>query len=305
MSTTCVYHLKDYYNYRNNIQLDKSIIYNIQNIMSKLDVQSCYTNSITKTKHDDKRDKIRSKNKSNKFSIASNNSLSGLSKVIDVSESTSIIDKIRSNLNKLAPKNYEVIKNEILTDIDDALNDSELENDVYDVILSVLTTNDFYSEMYTDIYMLIAKRHEALNTKFNEYYRNYVDSFHDIIHVSPNDDYGEFCKQKKKNDRRCFFTKFIVNLIEKHNYDIDSEYLINIMSDVFFTKMDGARLDDLDELMVNVSLLYSNKKCQKEFEKKLVNYDLSFMDIFNNIVSKEYENINQKTYFKVMDLLEI
>lgn len=300
---SCVYDLQNYHQYKINYPLDDDILSNIKMVMSKLEVPNTFTSSPSKLKFDDKKDKmLKPKSKGNKFLVGTSE-LKTESKSLIGNET--IVDRIRSNLNKLTPKNYNEMKSGIVDEIKEAIKDDQFENEVYNVILSVLTTNDFYTDIYVNIYVLIEKECDKLHSKFIEYFDKYVESFNDINQINSTEDYGEFCKQKKKNHKRICFTKFIIKLIDSHKYSLNYEHLMYIMSEVFFNKIENNKLDDLDELMLNVVLLYSSKQCKEIFLNKKLCNNLSLMDILHKITNNEYKNIHQKTIFRVMDLLEI
>jgi hypothetical protein len=203
--TSNKYNLKFYYDvekFGTVEEIDEKTISLINNLAKRVGAPNYQKTPIFK-----KRVKYNKKNELNEWNDLRNFKITKLEKKENATDI--IVDKIRSNLNKLTKDNYELIKTEIIDLINnDVDTNKEMLKEVVTCIFDIGKTNFFWSDIY-------AKLYKDLSDKFhlNEIYKvdinTYTELFKDIEYVDPDDDYNSFCKNNKINENRKAFSKFL------------------------------------------------------------------------------------------------
>ena len=101
-----------------------------------------------------KRVKYNKKNELNEWNDLRNFKITKLEK--KVNDTDIIVDKIRSNLNKLTKDNYELIKTEIIDLINnDVDTNKNVERSCYMYFYMEIKTNFFWSDIYAKLYRIV------------------------------------------------------------------------------------------------------------------------------------------------------
>lgn len=220
------------------------------------------------------------------------------------------IDLIRSHLNKMTEKNYTDQAENIMNVLKHVLESSSIEEDVMRVgnaIFEIASNNRFYSKLYADLYTLLIKKFELMETIFENNLRTYLGIFENIEHGNSNEDYDKFCKINKDNEKRKSLSSFFVNLTLNEVISIEKlkGLLCTLMNTlVLFVSQDNKK-NEVDELIENIFILY-NKDWMAD-----CSIDICGDTFMNHVVkfahskAKTYPSLSNKTIFKFMDMIEM
>jgi hypothetical protein len=212
-----------------------------------------------------------------------------------------IVDKIRSNLNKLTRDNYDIIKTEIIDLINNDVNNNlVMLKEVVTCIFDIGKTNFFWSEIYAKLYKELDDVFN-LKTVYGLDLNTYTDLFKDIQYVDPDDDYNQFCKLNKTNENRRAFSKFLTFIMMEGLIDV--EIVKNIVVDLLklFDEYvnDKEKVHELDEIVGNILIFatYDNGcLCELKLNDKI--------EDISNMNAKKFDGLTQKIIFKCCDFVD-
>jgi len=220
------------------------------------------------------------------------------------------IDVIRSALNKMSEKNYEVQTKNILEVLDELIEKNATHEDMLKVgnsIFEIASNNRFYSKLYADLYSELIKKYEIMQIIFENNFNTFLEIFNNIQHVNSEDDYNLFCQINKENERRKSLSSFFVNLTL--NGIIKKEKLVDLTSHLLSQVIEYINIEnkklEVDEMIENISILYN--KIWIETCDNTINGE-KFMDIVKQLAhskSKKFPSLSNKSIFKFMDMIEM
>jgi len=216
------------------------------------------------------------------------------------------MNEIRSCLNKISAKNYEINKNQMI-ELMDSLSEKpcELEK-IANFIFDIASTNKFFSEIYAELYKCLIEKFQIFTDVLNQFLEKFTDSMRSIKYVDQKDDYDAFCKYNKANDYRKATSVFIVNLVKKNV--LEKEFLLKLISEiqcVLFEYIDSENMvNEVDEMTENIYLLvtesHSIMKTNQEWNSKIIGNikSLSILKV------KEKQSLSSRAIFKYMDIMD-
>ena len=151
------YNLSFYHKIEDNGNLEEineNTIQLINNLAKRVGAPNYQKTPIFKKKYS----KHGKKNELTNWNELRNFKVTKLEKKLD--DTNIIIDKIRSNLNKLTKDSYDIIKTEIIDLINNDVEDKKMLKEVVTCIFDIGKTNFFWSEIY-------AKLYKDLSVKYN------------------------------------------------------------------------------------------------------------------------------------------
>ena len=295
--TSNKYNLKFYYDvekFGNVEEIDEKTISLINNLAKRVGAPNYQKTPIFK-----KRVKYNKKNDLNEWNDLRNFKITKLEK--KVNDTDIIVDKIRSNLNKLTKDNYELIKTEIVDLINnDVDTNKEMLKEVVTCIFDIGKTNFFWSDIY-------AKLYKDLSDKFhlNEIYKvdinTYTELFKDIEYVDPDDDYNSFCKNNKINENRKAFSKFLTFIMIEGLIEVSivKNIVVDLLSKFNTFLNDKNKVHELDEVVANILIFATFDNgclCELKLNDKI--------EEISNMNSKTYPGLTQKIVFKCCDFVD-
>ena len=295
--TSNKYNLKFYYDvekFGNIEEIDEKTISLINNLAKRVGAPNYQKTPIFK-----KRVKYNKKNELNEWNDLRNFKITKLEK--KVNDTDIIVDKIRSNLNKLTKDNYELIKTEIIDLINnDVDTNKEMLKEVVTCIFDIGKTNFFWSDIY-------AKLYKDLSDKFhlNEIYKvdinTYTELFKDIEYVDPDDDYNSFCKNNKINENRKAFSKFLTFIMIEGLIEVSivKNIVVDLLSKFNTFLNDKNKVHELDEVVANILIFATFDNgclCELKLNDKI--------EEISNMNSKTYPGLTQKIVFKCCDFVD-
>jgi hypothetical protein len=179
-------------------------------------------------------------------------------------------------LNKISAKNvetqYAVILDNVRAIFEKYTFDSTEGQKTIQTILQNCQKNKFYSEIYTQIYIRIAREYPVFaGAVLDENFAAYLDSFKNMKFVDPNVNYDEYCNYNKENEARKSVALFYVNLM-KHGGAAGAaaeggaifkcERVLACMRallDYVFLYIDEEnRTNEVEEITENINVIFTN-----------------------------------------------
>ena len=291
------YDLKFYYDiekYGNVEEIGVNTISLINNLAKRVGAPNYQKTPIFK-----KRIKYNKKNESTEWKELRNFKITKLQK--KENDTDIIVDKIRSNLNKLTKDNYHIITTEIVDLINnDVDTNKEMLKEVVTCIFDIGKTNYFWSDIY-------AKLYKDLSDKFNlnEIYKvdinTYTELFKNIEYVDPDDDYNNFCKNNKINENRKAFSKFLTFIMIEGliKVSIVKNIVIDLLNKFNGFLNDKNKVHELDEVVANILIFATFDNgclCELKLNNKI--------EEISNMNSKAYPGLTQRIVFKCCDFVD-
>lgn len=221
------------------------------------------------------------------------------------------IDNIRSNLNKMSIKTYDEINTNVISNIDELINQNislEESNKISSIIFDIVSSNRFYSKLYANLYSNLISKYDFIRLVFKEKEASLCDILNNVHYVSPDENYDLFCKMNNENEKRKALISFFVNLVL---YDVIvvgkiEELLIQLLDNLNILIKEENKKFVVDEYIEIIFILY-NKEL---FNNHNVNPDnhTKILEIIKHLAGvkvKTYPSLSSKSIFKLMDIVEM
>jgi hypothetical protein len=228
-------------------------------------------------------------------------------KTVIVNKNSSDIEKykmeIRDLLNKLTTKTYEPIREKILKLLEE-LNTDELKI-ICPIMFDIMSSNIFYSDEYSTLFKELINKYEIILSTFKSNFSNFLNIFKSIEYVSADENYNEFCRINKINEKRRSQSKFFSNLMIKEIIPQINilKIVLTLQERIVLYISDEKNKNIIEEIIENISIILNT--IYTEFDNKNEHMKL----IIGNIKwllenEKEYNAITNKAIFKYMDMLD-
>jgi len=223
-----------------------------------------------------------------------------------------IMNDIRAALNKISSKNYDANRDIILGLLNDLVNepkdDVEKEKDIEKIgnnIFDIASTNKFFSEIYAKLYKDISEKFpEIFNSILTSFLEGFTNTMNMITYVDQKDNYDDFCKYNKENDKRKATSMFITNLLK--NNVIQPEVLVNIIKIIqtnltTYMKQEN-KINEVEEIIENIYILLTNNIT---FLKSYKNTEIiSFIQKLSILKPKDIPSMSSRAIFKCLDIID-
>ena len=217
------------------------------------------------------------------------------------------MDKIRSCLNKLTDKTYELMLDEIkyiMKDINKEENQDSFEK-IGEAIFEIGSFNKFWSRLYARLYKDLILVYPFMKDICIKNFQSFKELFKTINYCDANEDYNKFCEYNKENEKRRALSSFFVicadlDIIDKTEMTkIIVDFIEGVKQDI---NKEG-KLNNVEEMVQNISIMIT---AGKGFLKSLgqFTYVLQEIEKFSQMNHKEYPSLSSKIVFKFMDLSE-
>ena len=289
-ATKIKYTLNDFENIKNNFtipELNETSIKLINAISKKVGAPSYRKTPVFKKKRNDQK--------------YNNSNFTKTTFAIKIDENEINQDKIRELLNKITNVNYDDISEEIINNLQHFIytqNDMVL-MDFGKSIFEISSVNKFWVKLYAKLFnKLISTFPKMKNICLNEY--NKLFKIFETIEFGNEEDYDEFCKINKVNEKRRALLSFYTEL---YKYEIlgNDEFhgLIENLFDLFKKNSDNKKI--IEEIYENINIIL------KEIGSDLMNESIGDM-IRENLISIYHilnkNKTSKKITFKILDIFE-
>ncbi len=290
------YDLEFYYEIEKNgniEEINENTIALINNLAKRVGAPNYQKTPIFKKKH-----KYNNKKDDTNWNEIRNFKITKLEKKLD--DTNIIIDKIRSNLNKLTKDSYDLIKTEIIDLINNDVNNKDMLKEVVKCIFDIGKTNFFWSEIYAKLYKDLSIKYN-LDEVYTVDINTYTELFDEIKYVDPDDNYNDFCRINKINENRKAFSKFLTFImIEKLiNVEVVKNVVLNLLDKYNLYLNDKTKTHELDEVVNNILIFATFDKgelCELKLNDKI--------EAISNTNAKSHDGLTQKTIFKCCDFVD-
>lgn len=222
-------------------------------------------------------------------------------------KATTIIEKgdkmtdIRTALNKLSPKNYDVTSEFILEKIKELIQDETIENSTMVTnIVDIMRTSKL--AIYPKFYKTLVETFPVFTDSVEQLQESYMASMDQIKYIDQNADYNAFCANNKENDRRKATAEFITQLtplgLITHN---KISFMTNALVDRVQSLMNESdKTGEVDELTENIFILMGSliklSKVPEDLQEKVL--------YLSQRKVREMPSISSRAIFKYVDLIE-
>jgi len=217
------------------------------------------------------------------------------------------MDKIRSCLNKLTDKTYDVMLDEIkyiMKDINKEENQESFEN-IGEAIFEIGSFNKFWSLLYARLYKDLIGVYPFMKDICIKNFQSFKSLFETINYCDANEDYNKFCEYNKENEKRRALSSFFVicadlDIIDKTEM---TKIIVDFIEGVKQDISKEGKLNNVEEMVQNISIMIN---AGKSFLTGLDEFEdiLNEIEIFSLMNHKKYPSLSSKIVFKFMDLYE-
>jgi len=216
------------------------------------------------------------------------------------------INDIKSCLNKMSIKNFELQKNEIIRYIEELNPDNYLVEikQIASSIFHIASTNNFFSEIYANLYKILVEKFGVFKEILDDFTVHFIESMQGIKYVSQNDDYDKYCKYNQENDARKATSAFITNLTI--NGVLAKESLTQIvlqMQALIHENIDlSDKVNEVEEITENLFIILS--KGMSEIKGPSWDTIVDKIREFASYKPKEKKSLSSRAIFKFMDIIQ-
>ena len=216
------------------------------------------------------------------------------------------LSDVRVLLNKISTKTYEIIKENIISQITE-IAVSENKEDIQKIvafIFDIASSNKFYSELYAQLYKELIEKFPLFKDEIHPYIEQYLESINAIVFVDQNTDYDAFCLNNKKNEKRKTISTFMINLL--HNGILEKQKIMDIIirfQTIALQYMDEEnRVNEIEEITENLFLLITMAYpllMDDEIWKLII---VPNIETFVGYKVKDKKSYSSRALFKQMDI---
>lgn len=220
-----------------------------------------------------------------------------------------IMNDIRSALNKISNKNYHLNRDMIIGYLNELMKDKEEKDDdfskIANNIFDIASTNKFFSEIYANLYKDISSQFPDVFTPIlTTFLEGFTNTMKTIKYVDQKDNYDDFCKYNKGNDKRKATSIFITNLVKVEVIQSNVLYkIIEEIQSILIACMDeDNRINEVEEITENIFLLITNNVA---FLKSCTNKEIiQKIHTISTLKPKDKPSISSRAIFKCLDILD-
>lgn len=222
--------------------------------------------------------------------------------------------KIRANLNKLTDKTYSKIHLQIKEEVNELIREGANEEDYIELsrfIFDVASGNQFYGNLYADLFNELVNDYEFLKDAMNKQLGEFVKSMIHVETACPDTEYDKFCEINKKNELRRSLAGFMGHLLRVSCID----------GDTIGNAIYGLITQSIEWIRMKEGTMKENKVCVEEMGEVVYAFlkasgvnalDLNLWEpIFKNCLAiaemkrDKQLSLTAKAKFKYMDIIDL
>ena len=220
------------------------------------------------------------------------------------------LTKISCLLNKIIPKNYDVILSQIIVLLEVMVKKEDSKNNLLKIsnyIFEISSANNFYSKLYAKLYDDLINKFPIMKDICNTNFKMYFSLFDTIKIINSDDDYILFCENNRKNDKIKSLSLYFVNLMKLGVIDVSKIFnLINFIQERIEKYIHEDDKRGIVEIFVeNIFIIISNGKDLLKLEEKKWDTLINTIEKFTLLKSKDFPSFSNKSLFKYMDIIDI
>jgi acyl-CoA synthetase (AMP-forming)/AMP-acid ligase II len=226
----------------------------------------------------------------------------------DSNDELKYIQNIKKILNKITNNNYINFYDDILTNINYVNNNF---NNKYEYfckeIFKLLNSNLLYNKPYSLIFKKLITDDNIFNNILNEQINNFDKLFDNLIYISPESDYDNFCEYNKNNEKRrsniLFFSNlFVIDII---SINIIKNFFYNLLNKFNNYIINDNKIYEAYEITECIYILIINTYEKiNEINSEIYNNILNEINILSKLKIKDYKSLTNKSIFKLMNIID-
>jgi hypothetical protein len=222
------------------------------------------------------------------------------------SEDEKILREIKCSINKITSKNYDVIKEQIIENIEKVINlNSDNLKDTCKYIFEYATTSRCNGKTYARLYIELMEKYDVFKEEFNGNFDSYTQLFDKIESTIQGDNYELFCKLNSINEKRKAFSEFISNLVLLDAVDIKNieEIILKLQNELIYSVEWNNETPKCEEICENL-LIFITNLCNKLKDLESWHKIVSNINEVKNLKVNDVISMSNKIKFKHMDMLD-
>lgn len=215
-----------------------------------------------------------------------------------------VLNDVYKCLNKITDKTYDKLSKEIMDIMDKlTLEESETSQQICNKFFEIITNNSLCCGLYAQLYNDLCSKHEEFKTIFKNHIQTYLDEYKTIQHVSPNEDYDNYCLHVKKLDKMKNFTLFLCKSLAYCLCDISD--VVDVI--LYFQERCISTIEQVEYISENEQVVDSLYLILKEVIDYLLFHESWEVIKRNQRYLHEWKGNgkNNKMKFKLMDIEDI
>jgi hypothetical protein len=214
---------------------------------------------------------------------------------------TSVLGNIKLLLNKLNREKYDDISQQIKTEMEQSLTSSTVRA-MNDLIMSVVASNDFHSEVYARLYTaLLDDFPDQFDDLFNDYIDEFLNNFDFETCPDSDTNYDEYCNYVSRMKRRIAVATFIKHMvlngvIEKFKI---TNYLDDMIQTVIQPNLDSAEHMPMNEDAIKLMAVFYKRDIITETTTNVQ----STLTKWSKFVMREHAGLGSKGIFALKEMV--
>ncbi len=214
------------------------------------------------------------------------------------------MDKIRSNLNKLTDKTYDIVLEEIVCIMKEIKKEDASSFEKIGVsIFEIGSFNKFWAGLYARLYKDLINTFPFMKDICIKNFKSFKNIFNVINYIDAGEDYNLFCEYNKENEKRRALSNFFVicagyDIIDKNEM---KNIIVGFIEQIKNEINQENKVNHVEELVQNISIMVLSGR---NFLKELPDYAKICKEIetFSTMNHKSYPSLTSKVVFKFMDI---
>lgn len=216
-----------------------------------------------------------------------------------------LLVSVRSLLNMLTEKTFQDKTDSIMKILKEITSQEEIDR-IFHLIFEIASSNKFYSEIYSKLFTILVEKYPSIMNVLNENLKKYMVEIKENKLVNL-DNYDELCKTNKENERLESMSLFISNLTK--NNIIEQKYTMLLVEEMFEILLEKVTDSEnkllVNKIITNISILYNKEMSKLYLYKNNNSYSDLIMDIIQNINKNHALTNKSKSFFMLMDIMNI
>ena len=202
-------------------------------------------------------------------------------------------------LNKISDKTYDKLIVQVLDTLKN-INEVNYFEMITSKIFDIISSNDFYSELFARLYKDIAAHHKIFLSLFVQKYNVHINQFENIEYVSPNENYDDYCSYVKKLDAIRSMTNFVLCC---HTHGVCGlnevmDLIVCLQKKIINNLEVEEKISENESCINNIFIIYQNKLDHmidsKQWDEIRMNHQI--------LKDTSGKGKNNKIRFKLMDI---
>ena len=186
---------------------------------------------------------------------------------------------------------------------------NDTSDDIYKInnfIFEFACANKFNSVVYAKLYKELIGKYAILDGLIDKEISSFLENFKEIHSCKATDDYAEFCRLNKVNEKRRALCAFIVELVNNDTLSLNN--INNLIHDLHAKLIDNLMKDEqyntCEEISENLFILYNCNYITTFDTKQLHKLKDELSSIIKSDVTS-YKSFSKKLKFKLMDINDL